>query len=223
MADRDPSEVTTDVVTLRLRDGTTLVLDVTYEDPAPARKTPAPARRRAVCANCDSQFTPPDGRLRPFCSLRCKSTARAVRYLRSLLARQPEIRFLGLPYEARIKIGHALAGGYAASHRRLSAGTRAAVIERDNGRCVLCGEPGAEIDHIAGDSDDLSNLRLLCAADHQAITETRLVPITDPEIDRAWRDILRRGFAAQPERACDAADWDTRWRAWLGRETAAEV
>jgi 5-methylcytosine-specific restriction endonuclease McrA len=47
---------------------------------------------------------------------------------------------------------------------------RARVLARDRGRCVVCGAPAEDVDHILpredGGSDDPRNLRSLCAAHH---------------------------------------------------------
>lgn len=59
-------------------------------------------------------------------------------------------------------MAHALAGGYDSAARYLSRAAREQVIKRDGGVCVRCSSPGAEIDHIDGDSSDPANLRLLC-------------------------------------------------------------
>lgn len=48
---------------------------------------------------------------------------------------------------------------------------RAAVIRRDGGCCVWCGQPGSEVDHIGRrDVHEVHNLRLLCAPCHRRRT-----------------------------------------------------
>jgi hypothetical protein len=82
-------------------------------------------------------------------------------------------------YAIRMKIASAIGGGYDQQARTLRSEVRRAVIERDQGRCVLCGGPGEEVDHIAGPSPELTNLRLLCKSCHRVVTEQHLIPITD--------------------------------------------
>ena len=48
---------------------------------------------------------------------------------------------------------------------------RKVVIKRDRGKCVWCGEPGNQVDHIERGTDhSLTNLRLLCRACHMRRT-----------------------------------------------------
>jgi hypothetical protein len=44
--------------------------------------------------------------------------------------------------------------------------------------CRECGQPGEEIDHIDGDSSDLTNLQLLCKPCHHTKTVARTEPAT---------------------------------------------
>lgn len=65
-----------------------------------------------------------------------------------------------------------MSGGWKNSTRRQQlpsnwTNLRNKVIRRDNGRCVLCGDPGTDVDHIVpGDNHSLANLRLLCSPCH---------------------------------------------------------
>ncbi|WP_399335722.1 HNH endonuclease [Varibaculum cambriense] len=48
---------------------------------------------------------------------------------------------------------------------------RVEVIQRDHGRCQICGAPGTDVDHIVrGQDHSLSNLRLLCRRCHMRRT-----------------------------------------------------
>ena len=48
---------------------------------------------------------------------------------------------------------------------------RRLVVERDGGRCVLCGAAGNHVDHIVrGGDHSLGNLRLLCESCHMRRT-----------------------------------------------------
>jgi 5-methylcytosine-specific restriction endonuclease McrA len=196
-----------------LRDGTPLVLEVTEIDAPVARTQPPPRRYLLSCANCDRDFEV-GARANPYCSLRCHDVAKAARSTRNLLSRNPEAFRDGIPYECRIKIAHALSGGYPAARRTVPESTRAAVKARDGHRCVLCGEPGTDVDHIDGDANEEANLRLLCPPCHQGVTQQRLGPITDPALRREYDAILRRALTPLPQRPCDSAGWRTDWRAW---------
>jgi 5-methylcytosine-specific restriction endonuclease McrA len=48
---------------------------------------------------------------------------------------------------------------------------RRAVLNRDGGRCQLCGEPATDVDHVVSRADrggeDMANLRALCAPCHR--------------------------------------------------------
>lgn len=45
---------------------------------------------------------------------------------------------------------------------------RRRILQRDNHRCVICGEPATEVDHvIAGDDHAPVNLRSLCVHHHR--------------------------------------------------------
>lgn len=49
---------------------------------------------------------------------------------------------------------------------------RRRVITRDRGRCVQCGAPGTDVDHIThGDDHRLANLQLLCHPCHNTKTQ----------------------------------------------------
>ena len=89
-----------------------------------------------------------------------------------------------------MKLTWAFSGGYDRAARELPAETRAAVIERDGRRCVLCRNPGTDVDHIDGDSPDLSNLRLLCSPCHNAVTWSHVTGgrVDDPEVSRIFAD-----------------------------------
>lgn len=200
---------------LRLKDGTVLPLEVTLADADPLEEAPdpSPVSWLQQCANCDAEFECGQ-HATPYCSLRCKDLAKAVRYTRGLLQRDPAAFRGGLPYECRIKIAHALSGGYPGGRRQVPPTVRAEVRIRDGDRCVLCGDAGAEVDHIDGDANTAENLRLLCAPCHRAVTEQRLRPIQDPGMIREYGTIVRRIRSPQPERPCDGPTWSGDWRRW---------
>lgn len=152
------------------------------------------------CANCMNPLPVQVTGL--FCTELCRQTASTVRYWRRIvrddrLAR-PDVR------EAlTIQIAHLLAGGYAANARRLPRATRDQVWKRDEGLCRGCGGQGEEIDHIDGDSPDLTNLQLLCKTCHHTKTQARMVPATVDQrmaIDQLQR---QRVVPDEPILLCD--------------------
>lgn len=183
-----------------------------------------PARRPTshMCANCGRAFTPPT-RATAFCGLRCKEEARAVRYGRKLRREYGGDLPDDHAYALKMRIAHALGGGYRANARRLNPDRRAEVIARDGGRCVLCASDGEEIDHVQGDSNALSNLRYLCKPCHREVTEKHLAAITDKET--LLRDLkLRLRIAArEPLRACDREDWSQIWRTWVAEHATCDT
>lgn len=179
----------------------------------PKQQPPKPRPQALVCPNCDTVFEPLTVE-RLYCSLRCHDEAKTVRYARKKYLESPG----GLPSDIHeaidMKRGHALAGGYDETARRLSPETRQTVKDRDRGLCVLCGCAGDEIDHIDGPSSDLSNLRLLCHDCHMDISKARFRPITDDETWARRQALMLRIHAAEPLQPCDGPEWSTSWRAW---------
>lgn len=181
----------------------------------PPSRPPRPRPSTYECPNCLQRF-PVTFLGRAYCSTRCHDEAKLVRY-----ARRKRIEYGGhLPADIHdaigMKIAHALAGGYPEQARRLTPERRGAVFKRDESRCVLCGGVGEEIDHIAGSSNELDNLRLLCDACHNQVTRSRFRPIDgDPAKEARHRELVLRIAAREPLRPCDAADWHTIWRTWV--------
>lgn len=97
-----------------------------------------------LCANCDTRFR--SARPLPYCSLACKSQAKAVRAFRSAFATYGRALPEDVAQGPRIKMAHGLAGGYDSLARYLSRAASKHIIERDGGSCVLCSSPGTEID-----------------------------------------------------------------------------
>lgn len=175
--------------------------------------TSGPPLGERQCANCDQTFTPTSAAGR-YCTAACRQTAKAVRYARNAIAIHGQPLPPDIDDAVGIKIAHVVAGGYAEQARRLPPDVRAAVIARDQGRCTVCGQRGEEIDHIAGDSADLANLRLLCRRCHRKVTGQHLRRIPDGHpLLRLHADLLRRIHAPTPPRPCDADDWQQTWRA----------
>jgi len=158
------------------------------------------------CPNCDDITG-----LQLFCSTLCKDEAKYVRYFRACIDDgRSEKR--DVQAALRTRLAHILGGGYSERLRWLSKTTRQAVIARDKGLCVKCGQIGDQIDHIRGNSGDLSNLQLLCRACHQIKTESSFVSISRASHPAAFakRDgLLLRVYAIRPELACDDyANWE---------------
>jgi 5-methylcytosine-specific restriction endonuclease McrA len=161
------------------------------------------------CAYCDTELHPRVEAL--FCGDCCAQTADFVRYARNVVA-DGRVERADVQEALRTRMAFLVVGGYPETARRLTHRVRAAVMERDGGRCVLCGGPGTEIDHMAGHSDDLSNLRLLCHECHQSITDSHMVAMAPEHI--AIKDaIWARVNAQRPTRLCDDEhEWKNHWR-----------
>jgi hypothetical protein len=74
---------------------------------------------------------------------------------------------------------------------------------------VLCGQSGAEIDHIKDDSPDLGNLQLLYADCHRAKTAARMRPASQEQ--RAAVRVLYKA-RVQPDAAALLCDDEQRWQ-----------
>lgn len=181
-----------------------------------------------LCVSCDAALADDNQGL--YCSALCREKAKFVRYARGCLRDGRAKNDTDVAYALRIRMAMILGGGYPPA-RSLPPAVRAAVIERDQGLCRLCGAPGEEIDHIDGSSPDLSNLRLLCQACHRNVTEEHLVPATAERAEEA-RVLWERVRAFRPRRLCDDEQrWAPSWRAlraerqewlWAGGAVAAE-
>lgn len=133
-----------------------------------------------------------------------------VRYARRIV-RDP-IRSVDPDVKEAIQVRQAIliGGGYPERARHLTDEQRAAIIERDDGKCVRCGEPANQIDHIAGSSNDPSNLQLLCFRCHNAKTRQAFVPASPEQITWAKELWDTRIFVDQPVRLCnDDQHWDS--------------
>ena len=169
------------------------------------------------CPGCDGKWLPPvlgvpTANEWLYCSSLCAEKAKYVRWMRNRLvdgtADQPDIK-----EAAEIKLSWLFSGGYASRSRSLSPSIRAAVFARDRGLCQACGSPGTEIDHVAGDSGEISNLQLLCHACHLAKTldasEFREATEREREELLALHIRVRNPVPLYP--ADDERTWRTRW------------
>jgi hypothetical protein len=96
-----------------------------------------------------------------------------------------------------MRVAHILAGGYHEVQRRVPPALRAQIFERDGGRCVLCGAPATQIDHIAGDATTPENLRAACGACNLGLAQAHLVPAS-PKKAAVADHLLERIFAPAP-------------------------
>lgn len=165
--------------------------------------------QQGACANCSTGL-PADAEHRPwlFCSQLCADYASVVRYWRRA-SRDGSIETdPGIEYALKTRIAFLLAGGYDRKARAIPPETRTHVKERDK-VCAQCGEPGEEVDHIDGPSNEPENLQLLCRTCHHAKTDSHLVPASDE--DRAFVRylFLTRVLPDAPQQLCDDPSWAT--------------
>lgn len=162
----------------------------------------------SLCPNCRKSHQ----RAKIFCGDQCEQEAQVVRHIRNVVA-DGRIR---LP-DRQEGIGHKLiqivAGGYP-SERKLSPKLRMQVLERDRRICQICRSPGDQIDHIDGNANDPSNLRVLCSSCNRGLVLRNMAP-TIAE-DATWiQGILSRLAlriaAPQPLYLCDGDDWARTW------------
>ena len=137
------------------------------------------------CANCGG---PVDAAPWMYCSPLCSETASTVRYARGV-QRDGRIADPEVQEAVLIHIALVLGGGYNADRRRLTDQVRREVLDRSEGRCVECGEPATEIDHIdpgfVGNINDPTNLQGLCSACHRTKTMKAFRPLQTAEQVRA--------------------------------------
>jgi 5-methylcytosine-specific restriction endonuclease McrA len=167
------------------------------------------------CANCDKPVKKPS----LFCTDLCTEEARYVRYYRACNSDGRSQR-ADVQEALQIRLAMILGGGYPGRERALSQTVRQTIIARDGGKCRMCGQPANQIDHIRGNDNDLANLQLLCVTCHNAKTVGGFVPITPETHPEAWaktESLYARVLAPVPLRACDAPEWNSRWRLLLSQ------
>ncbi len=179
-----------------------------------AANDPRGKRLSLDCLNCDEPMPPqlPPGTL--FCSDICRQRADTVRYGRRI-HRDGRIKDSLVEDAFRTKMAFAVSKiGYARAVRELDPETRRAVIDRDDGKCVLCGKPGAEIDHIVDSSPELTNLQMLCHDCHVQKTQQNFRPIEPGSAaDVIWAQLMERIHSPVPLRSCDdEVAWPSSWR-----------
>lgn len=170
------------------------------------------------CANCDEELSVDNRTL--FCDESCQQMARYVRYARSV-AKDPKRRGDPKVIEAlRIQLAFVLGGGYPERERHLAPAERRMIIERDDGSCQICGEPGDQIDHIAGSSNEPWNLQLLCDPCHREKTTATFVPAGHEAAILANALQTERIEPPKPSRACDD---EVHWKTESRRRKAARI
>ena len=148
---------------------------------------------------------------RLYCSDKCRQMLKLVHYGRRVF-RDGRIEDPLILEAIQMRIAHILGGGYHQTERRLPPETRKAVLARDHGVCKICGQPATDIDHIAGDSADINNLRALCRACNMAEAERGFRRAT-PKMAREFDQLIERILADDPlfERDYEHG-WDARYR-----------
>jgi hypothetical protein len=154
---------------------------------------------RPVVVECVECGAPIDlsGRARLYCSPACRQTLKLVRYARATLADGRAQADPKIEDAWRMRLAHILAGGYHEAERRVPAAMRERVFERDDHKCVICGDPATEIDHIAGDANAMDNLRSTCGTCNFKMAEEQFVPVTGAAAARGT-EILKRMLAPEP-------------------------
>jgi hypothetical protein len=159
-----------------------------------------------ACLNCASALPPPPIKSMLYCQTSCSDAAEFVRYVRRCRSdgrvdRPDILEAIG------VQLVMAYSGGYPRSERRLTGGQRSAILDRDGKMCRLCGAPATEIDHIAGDSDDPSNLRALCRACNLREAARHLTTVDDLEertrVEATVADLASRVASNPPRSPCD--------------------
>ena len=160
------------------------------------------------CANCGVLI---EGGRNLFCSELCRQAAKAVRYARAVIA-DGRMDLPDVQEAVVVKIAFVAGGGYDEAGRRIAHEKREEVQAKSDGRCVRCGSPGDEIDHLDGSSDSPDNLQLLCRPCHKAKTDLSLRPATEESIQLVHRPLWARIRASEPHQPSDTSGWA--WRQW---------
>jgi hypothetical protein len=175
------------------------------------------------CVNCSQDIE----EKKLYCSTFCSEFAGAVRYVRRAIA-DGRIEAADVREGIGAKLLMLTGGGYPRLRRALSQTERDAIFLRDEYTCQLCSRPATQIDHIAGDSSDPSNLRAICRACNiaMAFTNARIVtPASDPRgfdrLSRLFEEFAFRVAVKHNVRLCDDPHcWDSLQKAVLAHRRA---
>jgi hypothetical protein len=168
-----------------------------------------------TCLNCGSDLTWAS----LYCSEYCKQVAKDIRYARKSI-NEGKIKEKDIQDAIGIRLLMLSGGGYPVAERTLSPELRTAVFERDNYICRRCGKEATQIDHIAGNSNELSNLQALCEDCNFEKALDGLTFITEETHPEEWArqqqfydSIALRIATSIPLRICDDSDnWEKLWR-----------
>jgi hypothetical protein len=175
------------------------------------------------CVNCTKDID----EKKPYCSTFCSEFAATVRYARRAIAdgriNAPDVQE-GLGAKLLMLTG----GGYPRLQRALSRRERDAIFLRDNRTCQICAKPATQIDHIAGSSNDPTNLRAVCRSCNIGTAFANAQTITavdDPEafarISRLFEELAFRVAVRYNVRLCDdPATWDSLQKTVLAHRRA---
>jgi 5-methylcytosine-specific restriction endonuclease McrA len=171
------------------------------------------------CANCDSEEVNISSPL--FCSSQCRDAAKLVRYVRAKRA-DGTYKRADIAEAIQMKLAMVLGGGYRERELTVSPEIRKSVLEEARGMCQQCGrrfnlkDPDAvpTIQHLHGDSNDLSNLKAFCRRCNMSDAQSRFRVVVpgSPQAEMA-ADLRRRWSSPEPIRLCDDhLTWNARWR-----------
>lgn len=183
----------------------------------------APRYIVGACANCESPAVTVKNPL--WCSSACQQAAKLVRYVRARRAQGTHQR-PDIVEAIEMKMAHVLAGGYPETERRVPAAIRAEVFRRAGGRCQNCGRPLAlefstldsgalfTVQHVAGDSNSISNLQAFCRRCNMADAKANFVRIHPSSLHAAQAaELEARWLSPEPLRLCDDhTQWASVWR-----------
>jgi 5-methylcytosine-specific restriction endonuclease McrA len=156
---------------------------------------------------------------RLYCSDKCRQVLKLIHYGRRVF-RDGRIEDPLVLEAIQMRIAHILGGGYHETERRLPPQIREAVLACDHGVCQICGQSATDIDHIAGDSADLDNLRALCRACNMAEAEAGFEPAA-PEMVREVDQLMARIEADEPLFDRDREQgWNARYRQMTAEQRA---
>jgi 5-methylcytosine-specific restriction endonuclease McrA len=137
----------------------------------------------------------------------CKDEAKYVRYVRACKS-DGRIKQIDIQLAIQMKKAHILGGGYREKDRRVSGSLRDKLIKKYHGRCVICGKPANEADHINGNRNSAKNLQLLCWECHMLKSTNDLKPIDSNNLShikmrKKSHELDLRVNAKSPKRECD--------------------
>jgi len=161
-----------------------------------------------TCPNCGALV---ESTKSPYCGEGCREAAGFVRQFRTGLK-------LGWIFEKdkQIALGqvlwHVLGGGRPLRREISPAKARQKAIQREGGKCQVCGGQATTVDHVGSGCNRPINLRAVC----EECCQDR--PFFDAKVLEASSesvvDLSSRIQSIQPLRCCDDADtWD--WRGYV--------